>query len=91
MQVVAQPTAGVGLPAVRVWRQRPRSSDNYSHEQECNRGHNSVADDSDIPDLHIRKRHTDQTRKTQDTTDNHENPHRYLQPSTLEYRCSKEH
>ncbi len=68
-----------------------RTPEKHAQQEKRNRSYHSVANNSDIPDLHIRNWHTDQPRETQDTTDNHKNPHCRLQPASLEYRCSKEH
>src|SRR3954469_5934509 len=74
-----------------------RAPEQHAYEEKRNGSHHCVAKDSDIPDIvpkpdvHVRKWHTDQPCETQVTTDNQENPHRRLQPATLEYRCRKEH
>ena len=68
-----------------------RAPEKHAQQEKRNWSHHCVANDSDIPDLHVRKWHTNQPRKTQNTTDNHQNPHRCLQPAVLEYRCREEH
>ena len=53
-----------------------RAPEKHAQQEKRNWSYPSVANDSDIPDLHIPKWHTDQPCQTDDSTGNHLLPYR---------------
>jgi hypothetical protein len=64
-----------------VFPQRSCTPEHETDHEKRDRSHDSVSDDADVPDLHVREWDTDRARETRYPTHEEENPHPSLRPT----------